>query len=134
MMMALLVRWLRRSMLELQASEAHAQHLASHDVLTGLPNRSLFDERLEQALGRTRRGDRLALLTLDLDRFKQVNDMLGHAAGDTLIREFAGRGLSCRSANGSYGRRVRLRADGRICSSRLIYHPCSFGRAGSRNG
>ena len=54
MMMALLVRWLRRSMLELLASEAHAQHLASHDVLTGLPNRSLFDERLEQALGRTR--------------------------------------------------------------------------------
>jgi diguanylate cyclase (GGDEF)-like protein len=91
MMMALLVRWLRRSMLELQASEAHAQHLASHDVLTGLPNRSLFDERLEQALVRTRRGSRLALLTLDLDRFKQVNDTLGHVAGDTLIREFAGR-------------------------------------------
>jgi diguanylate cyclase (GGDEF)-like protein len=86
MMMALLVRWLRRSMLEFQASEAHAQHLASHDVLTGLPNRSLFDERLEQALVRTRRGDRLALLTLNLDRFKQVNDTLGHAAGDTLIR------------------------------------------------
>ncbi|WP_262271878.1 putative bifunctional diguanylate cyclase/phosphodiesterase [Microvirga yunnanensis] len=91
MMMALLVRWLRRSMLELRASEAHAQHLASHDVLTGLPNRSLFDERLDQALVRTRRGDKLALLTLDLDRFKQVNDMLGHVAGDILLREFAGR-------------------------------------------
>ncbi|MET0428610.1 MAG: EAL domain-containing protein [Microvirga sp.] len=89
--LVLLVRSLRRSMLELQASEAHAQHLASHDVLTGLPNRAVFDDRLDQALARTRRGEKFAVLALDLDRFKQVNDTLGHQAGDNLIQEFASR-------------------------------------------
>lgn len=89
--MAMLARWLRRAMVELQASEAQAQHLAFHDVLTGLPNRALFSDRLEQALARARRGERVTVLALDLDRFKQVNDTLGHHAGDTLIREFARR-------------------------------------------
>ncbi len=96
--MALLAWWLRRStgqleatMVELEASEAQAQHLAFHDVLTGLPNRALFHDRLDQALARARRGERLAVLALDLDRFKHVNDTLGHHAGDALIREFGGR-------------------------------------------
>jgi diguanylate cyclase (GGDEF)-like protein len=92
---ALLVAWLllriRRSTLELQASEAQAQHLAFHDVLTGLPNRALFNDRLDMALARARRGEEVALLLLDLDRFKHVNDSLGHQAGDALIREFSGR-------------------------------------------
>ena len=88
----LLVRQLRRASSELQASEAQAQHLAFHDPLTGLPNRSLFLSRLEHNLIDTRRdGARIALLYLDLDRFKNVNDTLGHAAGDVLIRELAGR-------------------------------------------
>ncbi|WP_146037219.1 putative bifunctional diguanylate cyclase/phosphodiesterase [Novosphingobium guangzhouense] len=82
-------RQLTGAVLDLQASEAQAQHLAFHDVLTGLPNRALFYDRLEQALARARRGERCAVLVLDLDRFKQVNDTLGHAAGDVLIREFA---------------------------------------------
>ncbi|MXQ10768.1 putative bifunctional diguanylate cyclase/phosphodiesterase [Microvirga makkahensis] len=96
--MMLLVRSLRRSVAqqeiiicELRASEAQAQHLAFHDVLTGLPNRALFDDRLDQALARTQRGGRTAVLMLDLDRFKHVNDTLGHHAGDSLIREVAGR-------------------------------------------
>jgi diguanylate cyclase (GGDEF)-like protein len=96
--MVWLVRTLRASMskleatvVELRASEAHAQHLAFHDVLTGLPNRAFFDDRLEQALARAGRGERLAVLMLDLDRFKHVNDTLGHHAGDNLIRHFAGR-------------------------------------------
>ncbi|MXQ10695.1 putative bifunctional diguanylate cyclase/phosphodiesterase [Microvirga makkahensis] len=89
--MLLLTRRLRRATLELQASEAHAQHLAAHDVLTGLPNRALFEERMEQALVRVRRGEKLAVLLLDLDRFKHVNDTFGHQAGDALIREFARR-------------------------------------------
>ncbi len=96
--MALLAWSLRRStgqleatMVELEASEAQAQHLAFHDVLTGLPNRALFNDRLDQALARARRGERLAVLALDLDRFKHVNDTLGHHAGDALIREFGTR-------------------------------------------
>ncbi len=89
-----LMQRLRRRTIELQRSEAHAKHLALHDVLTGLPNRALFDQRLSEAL-RTMRVDRtsFALLCLDLDRFKQVNDSYGHPAGDELIRE-VGRRLS----------------------------------------
>jgi diguanylate cyclase (GGDEF)-like protein len=60
-------------------------------VLTGLPNRALFDDRLDQALARTQRGEKVSVLMLDLDRFKHVNDTLGHHAGDSLIRELAGR-------------------------------------------
>jgi diguanylate cyclase (GGDEF)-like protein len=90
--MALLVRQLRRASSELQASEAQAQHLAFHDALTGLPNRALFLDRLDRSLTDTRRdGSRIALLYLDLDRFKNINDTLGHPAGDDLIRELAER-------------------------------------------
>jgi len=98
-LMLLLGRWLRRAtgelsdtLVQLRASEAQAHHLAFHDPLTGLPNRALFRERLEHALSRTRRRDEpLSVLLLDLDRFKRVNDTLGHMAGDELIREFGAR-------------------------------------------
>ncbi|MEM6158946.1 EAL domain-containing protein [Erwinia sp. P6884] len=79
---------LSQSLLQLSASEAQAQHLAFHDVLTGLPNRALVEERLTQALGKmTRSDEHIALLLLDLDRFKLVNDTYGHHAGDELIIE-----------------------------------------------
>jgi diguanylate cyclase (GGDEF)-like protein/PAS domain S-box-containing protein len=66
--------------------EAQLRHAAFHDPLTGLPNRALFDDRLRAAFDRLGRGGgRLALLTLDLDGFKQVNDALGHAVGDELL-------------------------------------------------
>jgi diguanylate cyclase (GGDEF)-like protein len=93
--MVLLARHLGRKTLDLAASEAHAQHLALHDALTGLPNRAMFEQRLDAALARCKRdGSRLALLYVDLDRFKQVNDTLGHPAGDVLIGEVARRLLA----------------------------------------
>lgn len=77
---------LSQSMLKLGASEAQAQHLAFHDVLTGLPNRALVEDRLTQALAlATRHDQRVALLLIDLDRFKAINDTYGHHAGDELI-------------------------------------------------
>ncbi len=71
-------------------------HLAHHDVLTGMPNRMLFVDHLQQALRRARRRERsVAVLFLDLDRFKLVNDTLGHEAGDRLLQEMSARLLSC---------------------------------------
>ncbi len=65
---------------------SRSAHLATHDILTGLPNRALFQDRLEQALAWSRRESvSLAVLYLDLDHFKEVNDTLGHAAGDLLL-------------------------------------------------
>jgi diguanylate cyclase (GGDEF)-like protein len=67
-------------------------HLVRHDPLTGLPNRILFEDRLHHSLATARRSGRpLALLALDLNRFKQVNDTLGHHAGDALLQQFAQR-------------------------------------------
>jgi len=93
LMVSLLVLRIANRTRLLQDSRAAVQHLAFHDVLTGLPNRALFDDRLDHALAiyRGTAEHRLALLYLDLDRFKKVNDTLGHPAGDNLIREFAGR-------------------------------------------
>ncbi|MGY6568225.1 MAG: GGDEF/EAL domain-containing response regulator [Salinarimonas sp.] len=67
-------------------AERHLAHLAHHDSLTGLPNRTFLQDRIRRELARARRGDRMfALLMLDIDRFKTVNDALGHHAGDALI-------------------------------------------------
>jgi diguanylate cyclase (GGDEF)-like protein/PAS domain S-box-containing protein len=72
--------------------EAQLTHQAFHDNLTGLANRALFRDRLDQALARAERSDRsLAVLLVDLDGFKQVNDTLGHNAGDQLLQEVAQR-------------------------------------------
>jgi diguanylate cyclase (GGDEF)-like protein len=72
---------------ERRRNEKRIEYMAHHDALTGLPNRLLFHARLEDALARARRGERCSLLYLDLDRFKAVNDTLGHPAGDALLQE-----------------------------------------------
>ncbi len=83
----LLLRRLWRSSGALEVQRARAQHEAMHDPLTGLANRTQFEQRLETALrDKVRVGGGVALLILDLDRFKHINDTLGHTAGDDLIR------------------------------------------------
>lgn len=77
---------------ERKAALQKIEHLANHDALTSLPNRLLLSDRVEQALASAdRRQRRIALLFLDLDRFKTINDSLGHPAGDALLREITRR-------------------------------------------
>ncbi len=80
---------------ERRRAEAQVEFLAQHDGLTQLPNRLLFNARLDEALARANAGEACALLCLDLDGFKDVNDRLGHAAGDVLLKEVADRLLKC---------------------------------------
>lgn len=81
---------LQHDLIELAHKEAHARHLAYHDELTGLPNRSLLKDRFHQAMSQAERHHKpLALLMLDLDEFKRVNDKLGHASGDKLLQAVA---------------------------------------------
>ena len=90
-----------RDISERKVLEAKLAHLALHDSLTGLANRTLLLDRTQQALAQARRrGEQVALLFLDLDDFKQVNDTLGHPEGDRLLKEIATRVVaSCRAAD-----------------------------------
>jgi diguanylate cyclase (GGDEF)-like protein len=76
----------------LEAANQQLRHLATHDALTGLPNRVLLDDRLQQAIAHAERDQRtFSLLVCDLDRFKLINESLGHRAGDELLQEVARR-------------------------------------------
>lgn len=82
----------REALTDAEAREQHAARRALHDVATGLPNRALFNDRLTHALASARRhGWALAVMFLDLDRFKHVNDTWGHEVGDRVLREVAER-------------------------------------------
>lgn len=85
-------RRLARAVAESYAAEERIRHLAQHDPLTDLPNRALFSDLLSQALANARRdGQGLAVMFIDLDHFKPVNDRLGHAVGDHLLQQVAAR-------------------------------------------
>ena len=97
-------------------AEQRIRHLAYFDSLTALPNRELFREQIASALERARRADRvLALLFLDVDRFKQVNDSLGHSMGDELLAQIADRLRAAVRGSDSVGlgRRERIELEGR---------------------
>ena len=84
---------------------ASLQHMALYDSLTGLPNRQLFHDRIRLALARTRRGQmQLSLVFVDLDRFKEINDTLGHGAGDQLLQQVARRLEQCVRAGDTVAR------------------------------
>jgi diguanylate cyclase (GGDEF)-like protein/PAS domain S-box-containing protein len=83
---------LARDVTERKRLQDHIQHLAYHDVLTDLPNRAMFNRHLSHAISHARRQKKsLAVLFIDLDRFKNINDTLGHDAGDRLLQEMAQR-------------------------------------------
>ena len=81
---------------QIELAKVQMDHLAYHDVLTDLPNRMLLQDRLEQAIEVAQRQDRpLALMYMDLDRFKHINDSLGHTVGDQLLQSVARRLMEC---------------------------------------
>ncbi len=95
-----------RDITQRRATDARIAHMARHDSLTDLPNRVEFDEHLAQALSRAGGRRRLAVLCLDLDRFKAVNDSLGHAAGDGLLIQVTKRLMANVPADRSFVARI----------------------------
>ena len=94
-----------RDITERKRSEADVSYQAYHDILTQLPNRILFDDRLNQALAHAgRNGQKFAMLFMDLDRFKLINDTLGHIIGDLVLQQVSERILGCLRAEDTLAR------------------------------
>jgi diguanylate cyclase (GGDEF)-like protein len=89
---------------EWEQAQAQISHMARHDALTNLPNRTLFREELERALSVVKPADQLAVLCLDLDHFKKINDTLGHPIGDALLNQAAARLRQCVGPNDTVAR------------------------------
>ncbi|WP_119156618.1 EAL and GGDEF domain-containing protein [Caldimonas tepidiphila] len=111
---------------ERKQAELHLRHLATHDTLTGLPNRNYLNEHLQELLRFAPRDGRIAVMLIDLDRFKQLNDSMGHEAGDALLCEVARRFKSVLRAGDVVARRggdefvvVAHCADGRESAERI---------------
>jgi diguanylate cyclase (GGDEF)-like protein/PAS domain S-box-containing protein len=97
-----------RDLKERKDAQKHIQFLAHHDTLTALPNRAQFNERVDLEIAKLEEGQTLAVLYLDLDRFKEVNDLFGHAAGDKVLQTVASRATM---VLGSRGLMARLGGD-----------------------
>ncbi len=121
--LALLIAWyttrkinlksqqVRKQMTELEQSRAALREEATHDPLTGLANRRLFYDRLQQAIRHAMRyGGKVGILYLDMDRFKDINDQYGHHVGDAVLMEVAGIAGRCPGARGLHCRRPQDRA------------------------
>ena len=129
---------------ERKAAEAKMHHLAMYDTLTGLPNRQLFRDQLELTLLRAKRcGGNMAVLFIDLDRFKRINDTLGHPTGDLVLRGVAARLCECvrdidgvmRAANDTdlpVGRVARLAGDEFIVTLDSLRQPEDAARVAAR--
>jgi diguanylate cyclase (GGDEF)-like protein len=112
-----------------EQQEAQISHMAHHDHLTDLPNRMRFRDRLEHALTGGRRESQIAVLCLDLDHFKNVNDTLGHPVGDELLKAVAVRLRSCVRGSDTI---ARLGGDEFAIIQMLIGHPGEAARLASR--
>jgi diguanylate cyclase (GGDEF)-like protein len=124
-----------------QVQEKRSRHLALHDVVTGLPNRSLLDDRLRNALAQARRHAwRFAVMFIDLDRFKSINDSYGHDVGDKVLKIVAGRLQSSVRGADSVGRQggdeflylmLEIRDEAHVANAAAkiienIAQPCEF--------
>ena len=107
---------------QLEEATARAQHLADHDALTGLPNRRLLEDRLAGARAQPPQPEGSAVMFVDIDRFKTINDSLGHAVGDALLKEIAsGWSTSCAKATSA----ASAATSSSSCCPRSSDHPTS---------
>jgi PAS domain S-box-containing protein len=107
-----------RDISERKAAEAKITHLAHYDSLTDLPNRRLVQDRIQQSIASAQRsGDQFAVMFIDLDKFKNINDTLGHDAGDQLLQMAANRITQCLRAEDTVGRQGAMNSS---CSWRTL--------------
>lgn len=115
---------------ELRRKEEHIRHLAFHDVLTGLPNRALLQDRLHHAIAAARRDrERLGVMFLDLDRFKAVNDSFGHDIGNDLLVEIADRLRKCLRESDTV---ARIGGDEFVVLVRSVEMPPNYGKVAQK--